>query len=73
MNEDNIKDKFNDICKDKLELLPDPKFTFVRAIGNKIIDVKNGPFYKQGPVYIRSTMNAFGGDIDMWEAWVVLR
>lgn len=44
---------------------PLPKFTFVRAIGNKIIEVKNGPFTgkflkhisKQGPVYIRSNTN----------------
>ena len=62
MTEEDVKLKFNEIFKEKIEFFPEPKYEFARAIGNKIIHVKSDPFNgklckylaKQGPVYIRS-------------------
>ena len=64
MSEETIREKFStSIFQRKLDGLPEPKFDFVRAIGNKIIPVNSsGPFTgkllkylaRQGPIYIRA-------------------
>ena len=54
--------------------MPEPRYNFVRAIGNKIVKVNNGPFTgkllkhisKQGPVYIRSIIDVPGEDLEGW-------
>jgi hypothetical protein len=38
MSEDNIRQTFNKIFEKKVVGLSEPKFNFVRAVGNKIID-----------------------------------
>lgn len=73
MSEQTINELFNRIFQRKLNSLPDPKFSFVRAIGNKIIPVSTGPFTgkllkylaKQGAIYIRANT-----DVDKnWRSW----
>lgn len=73
MSEQTIKEKFATIFQRKLNSLPEPKFDFVRAIGNKIIPVPVGPFTgkllkyiaKQGAIYIRAK-----SDVDKnWRSW----
>ena len=74
MSEEDIKAKVANIFKEKLELIPEPSYNFVRAIGNKIIRVNNGPYTgkllkhisKQGPVYIRSVIDVSGEDLTGW-------
>ncbi|CAB3981919.1 Hypothetical predicted protein [Paramuricea clavata] len=51
-----------------------PNYNFVRAIGNKIVRVNNGPYTgkllkhisNQGPVYIRSVIDVSGEDLKGW-------
>ena len=74
MTEEDIKAKVSNIFEQKLELIPEPRYHFVRAIGNKIIKVNNGPYTgkllkhisKQGPVYIRSIVDVPGEDLEGW-------
>ena len=74
MTEEDIKAKVTNIFKEKLELVPEPRYNFVRAIGNKIIKVNNGPFTgkllkhisKLGPIYIRSIIDVPGEDLEGW-------
>ena len=63
MSEQTIREKFSTIFQQKLNGRPEPKFDFVRAIGNIIIPVNSsGPFTgkllkylaRQGPIYIRA-------------------
>ena len=72
MNESDIREKLNFTFHDKLLNIPEPKFSFVRAVGNKIInpgcESYNGKVVKhlsrQGPLYVRSTQDtAVGLDI----------
>ena len=54
--------------------MTEPKYDFVRTIGNKIIGVNSGPFNgkmckylaKQGAVYIRSCMEIYDKDLNKW-------
>ena len=63
MSENEIRQKFNKILEKKIADFPEPKFNFVRAIGNKIIDPGCQSYdgkvikylSKQGPIYIRAT------------------
>ncbi len=74
MLEEEMKCKFNNSFKDKIKYLTEPKYDFVRAIGNKIISVNSGPFNgkmckylaKQGAVYIRSCMEIYDKDLHKW-------
>ena len=74
MTEEDIKAKVTNIFKEKLELVREPRYNFVRAISNKIVKVNNGPFTgkllkhisKQGPVYIRSIIDVPGEDLEGW-------
>ena len=74
MTEEEMKDKFNNCFSDKIKYLKEPKYEFVRAIGNKIIRVNSGPFSgkmckylaKQGAVYIRSCMEIYDKDLSKW-------
>ena len=74
MTEEEIKQKFNDCFQDKIKYLTEPKYDFVRAIGNKIIAVNSGPFNgkmckylaKQGAVYIRSCMEIYHKHLNKW-------
>ena len=74
MSEQEIKAKIAFIFKDTLEFLPEPKYSFVRAIGCKIIELNSGPYTgklikyisKQGPVYIRSDIDVPGEDLKRW-------
>ena len=74
MTEEDIKAKVTNIFKEKLELVPEPRYIFVRAIGNRIVKVNNGPFTgkllkhisKQGPVYSRSIIDVPGEDVEGW-------
>ena len=74
MTEEDIEAKVSNIFEQKLELIPEPRYHFVRAICNKIIKVNNGPYTgkllkhisKQGPVYIRSIVDVPGEDLEGW-------
>ena len=74
MTEEKMKDKFNNCFSDKIKYLTEPKYEFVRAIGNKIIRVNSGPFSgkmckylaKRGAVYIRSCMEIYDKDLSKW-------
>ena len=74
MTEEEMKDKLNNCFSDKIKYLTEPKYEFVRAIGNKIIRVNSGPFSgkmckylaKQGAVYIRSCMEIYDKDLSKW-------
>jgi hypothetical protein len=69
MSEDNIRQTFNKIFGKKVVGLSDPKFNFVRAVGNKIIDPGCQSYdgkvikylSKQGPIYIRATQKIESG------------
>ena len=74
MSEQTIREKFYTIFQSRLDGLPEPKFDFVRTIGNKIIPVSSaGPFNgkllkylaRQGPIYIRAR-----ADVERnWRRW----
>ena len=66
MSEQTIREQFYKIFQGKLDGQPEPKFDFIRAIGNKIIPVNSsGPFTgkllkylaRRGPIYIRARAN----------------
>ncbi|XP_031559879.1 uncharacterized protein LOC116296066 [Actinia tenebrosa] len=62
MSEEEVKNTIDELFESALLSIQEPRYEFVRAIGNKIISVPNGPFTgklvkylsKQGPVYIRA-------------------
>jgi hypothetical protein len=74
MSEQTIREKFSTIFQSRLDGLPEPKFDFVRVIGNKIIPVSSaGPFNgkllkylaRQGPIYIQAQ-----ADVERnWRRW----
>ena len=74
MSEEEIAAKIANIFKDTLEFLPEPKYSFVRAIDCKIIKLNSAPYTwklikyisKQGPVYIRSDIDVPGEDLKRW-------
>ena len=69
MSEDEIRQKFSNIFEEKIVSLPEPKFHFVRAVGNKIIDPGCRSYdgkvikylSKQGPIYVRATKDIPSG------------
>ena len=74
MSEEEITAKIANILKDTFEFLPEPKYSFVRSIGCKIIKLNSAPYTwklikyisKQGPVYIRSDIDVPGEDLKRW-------
>ena len=74
MSEEEITAKIANILKDTFEFLPEPKYSFVRSIGCKIIKLNSAPYTwklikyisKQGPVYIRSDIDVPGGVLKIW-------
>ena len=72
MSEEEIAAKIANIFKDTLEFLPEPKYSFVRAIDCKIIKIPyTGKLIikyisKQRPVYIRSDIVVPGEDLKRW-------
>ena len=60
--ESDIRKRMIEAFGDKLRDLPEPKFKFVRAVGNKLIDPSCATYSgkvlkylnKQGPIYVRA-------------------
>ena len=58
----------------KLRCCSEPKFYFVKTIGNKIVELNSGPFTgkvvkhvsKQGPLYIRATAEVHDESLKRW-------
>ena len=74
-SEKEIRDKMTTAFGEKLKGLPDPKFKFVRAVGNKILDPSCETYTgkvlkylnKQGPIYVRAVSAIFQEDLsDPW-------
>jgi hypothetical protein len=69
MSEGDVRQIFNNIYEKKIAGLSEPKFNFVRAVGNKIIDPGCKSYdgkvikylSKQGLIYIRATQNISSG------------
>ena len=69
MSEKEIRQTFTKIFAEKIAGLSEPKFNFVRAVGNKIIDPGCQSYdgkvvkylSKQGPIYIRATKHIPSG------------
>ncbi|XP_046853882.1 uncharacterized protein LOC124447016 isoform X2 [Xenia sp. Carnegie-2017] len=78
MSEDEVRSKISCLFKEKLARLTthENNFEFVRAIGNQIVKVNNGPFTgkllkhisKQGPVYLRTLVAVPGAGLKGWRA-----
>ncbi|KAK3741594.1 hypothetical protein QZH41_012538, partial [Actinostola sp. cb2023] len=74
MTEEEVRNVLNNAFKQKLEYLTEPKYSYARAIGSKIIKVNNGPFTgkllkyisKQGPIYIRAEMDIPDEHLKRW-------
>jgi hypothetical protein len=69
MSENKIRQKLNKLFEKKISGFSEPKFHFVRAVGNKIIDPGCQSYdgkvikylSKQGPIYIRATQKISSG------------
>ena len=74
MQEEEIRCKCNELFERKLRCCSEPKFYFVRAVGNKIVELNSGPFTgkvakqvsKQGPLYIRVTTEVHDESLKRW-------
>ncbi|XP_028400112.1 uncharacterized protein LOC114523408 [Dendronephthya gigantea] len=70
-SEKEIRNKMITAFGEKLKGLPDPKFKFVRAVGNKIVDPSCETYTgkvlkylnKQGPIYVRAVSAIFQEDL----------
>lgn len=75
MSEKEIRQKLNHVFREKIiTSIPEAKYRFVRAVGNKIIDPDcqcydgkvTKHLSKQGPVYI-STVQDITSDVELWQ------